>query len=154
MHCFNVLHFLFVQYEVKDVDCDNLDLTDDECTQFEDAVGLAGAAVACVVLSLVFKLLLTWLAFGNRHNRVLWILTIVSAGGDIVFGCVAFASCGNYQMVMDEFPEPLGSYDLGFGWGLMLLAGFLAWICAILGAVILVKGIGENSATQKDDNVA
>ena len=68
--------------------------------------------------------------------------------GDICFGCFSFASCGYFQTVLDELPSIDGSEpDLGYGWGLELLSGFLALITAGLGITVLFKGIGENEAS-------
>ena len=83
---------------------------------------------------------------------------IVVGGVDIIFGCLAFAACGNFQSVMDQFPELYGEYEVGTGWGLELLSGFIAWICAGLAIIVIIKGVGENSAvTEKSaegENVA
>lgn len=139
-------------YDIEDIDeCDDVDLDGDDCDLFEDAVYTAQAAIACVVLIFIYKALLLWLSHCNNHNRILWLLTIVCAGSDLVFGSLAFAACGNFHAVLDEFPTVYGDYELGFGWGLELFSGFLAYFCALLSVLIIIKGIGENEKAPADN---
>ncbi len=135
-----------IQYDVRDADCDVLNLDGEDCDTFESGVGSAQGAVAAVILLLIFKSLLLWMSYCNTRNRILWILMIVAGGGDIVLGCLCFAACGDFNTVMEEFPDStLGEYEVGWGWGLFLLSGFFAWITAALAVVVLIKGTGENS---------
>lgn len=99
------------------------------------------------VLLVVYKLLLAWLAHGNSHNRIVWFGVLAGTGADIIYACVAFASCGYFQRILEELPS-INSDDpeLGLGWGLELTSAFIAMICGVLGVLVLVKGIGENEA--------
>jgi hypothetical protein len=109
------------------------------------------------VLTLVYKALLLWMAKCNTHNRILWMGMIVAGAVDIIFGCLCFASCGNWQAVLEELPSYGDNPDLGFGWSLELFSGFLAWATAALAILVLIKGIGNNEEAAKpasDANVA
>lgn len=140
---------------MEKIDCDDLDLDGDDCDAFESALSTAQTALACVILIFVYKALLLWMAHCNNHNRILWLLLACCAGGDIVFGSIAFAACGNFQSILDELPSVSSDdAELGYGWGLELLSGFLAYICAALAVVVLVKGIGDNKAADPPANVA
>jgi len=145
-----------MQYEIDDIEeCNDLGLKGDDCDLYEDAVYTAQAAIACAVLIFIYKALLLWLAHCNNHNRILWLLTVVCAGADVIFGSLAFAACGNFQSILEELPSISGDPDLGYGWGLELLSGFLAYISAGLAVLVLIKGIGENAkAAEPASNVA
>jgi hypothetical protein len=142
-----VLIFL-LQYDVIDVDCTNLGLNDADCTTFENSIGYAQGAAACAAITFLFKLFLLYMSFQNTRNRILWLLMIVAFGGDVIYGILCFMAVGEYQSLMGEFSSSI-EYEVGFGWGLVLLAGLLAWICAAMDGVVVVKGTGENSAVKE-----
>lgn len=140
----------FIQYDVTDVSCNDLGLNDSECTTFENSVGYAQGAAACAVMTLLFKILLIYISYQNTRNRILWLLMVVAFGADVIYGILCFMAVGEYQSVMEEFPIAAGEdYSVGYGWGLVLLGGLLAWICALLDGVVVVKGTGENSAVKE-----
>ena len=135
------------------MDCDVLNLNDTDCTEFENAVGYAQGAAALAVLTLVMKGLLTWLSWCNTRNRILWLLMVIATGVDIIYGILAFMAVGGYKSASDNFPDS-GSLEMGYGWGLVLLSGLVAWVCALLDLLVLVKGTGDNAEVKESSNDA
>ncbi len=138
---------------MKDLDCDVLNLTDSECTDFENTIGYAQGAAALAVITLVIKALLTWMSWCNTRNRILWLLMVVATGVDVIYGILAFMAVGGYQSSSDNFPNS-GSLETGVGWGLFLLSGLVAWVCAGLDLLVLIKGTGDNAEVKETSNDA
>lgn len=142
--CFAVL---CVQYQMEDiVACSDIGLKGHDCDSFEQAVYMGQSAVAMAILIVGFMVVNLWIAFGNKHNRILWFFQLSSAAANALFGCLAFAACGYFNDVLDALPSYGSNPSLGYGWGLELLTAFSAFISAALCILVLVKGIGENEA--------
>jgi hypothetical protein len=114
----------------------------------DNSIGYAQGAAACAAITFVFKLLLVYMSFQNTRNRILWLLMIIAFGGDVIYGILCFLAVGEYQSLLGEFSRTV-DFEVGFGWGLVLLAGLLSWMCAALDGVVVVKGTGENSAVKE-----
>ncbi len=101
--------------------------------------------------TLVFKTFMSYISYFNLHNRILWLLALVSTGTDVIFGLLCFMAVGEYATVMSSFPalSANSSMQTGYGWGLYVLTGLCAWIGAIMSGWIVVKGTGENSTVSK-----
>lgn len=136
-----------MQYEIERIDeCADISLTGDDCDTFEDAVYMGQSACAMSVLLLAFMAVNLFLAYGNNHNRILWLLQVGGTVGNILFACLAFAACGYFEDVLKELPSTSSDPSLGYGWGLELFSGLTGLIAAGLCLLVVIKGIGENTA--------
>ena len=93
---------------------------------------------------------MSYISYFNLHNRILWLLTLVSTGVDVILGLLCFMAVGEFASIRSNFTTISGnSVQTGYGWGLYVLTGLCAWIAAIMSGWIVVKGTGENSTVSK-----
>jgi hypothetical protein len=144
-------------YQVEETDCDELGLSNDECDTYDASAEAANIALAICVLVLIYKIAVTVVSFMYIHTRTktLWILMVIHFFADVIMGFAAFISAGQFDEVMDEFvviKQWNGNkvkFDHGIGWKLMIGGGFTAWVCAILTAGTLYRGLKPNDAPEE-----
>lgn len=134
----------------KDIDCDVLALSDDDCKKFESSREAAQIAIALVVVLLVWKIIVNGFAFKSlqEKKRVLWILFLLATIGDIVVGFAAFISAGQFDAVEDWNVVDVNTgksvhFSQGYGWQCFIGGGGIAWIVAVLGAFTLWRGFTQ-----------
>lgn len=141
-------------YDTEDTDCDDLDLNGDDCDQYKTVRQAGNLALALAVLIFVFKTTVTVLSFlymGTRR-KTLWILMVIHLIADVILGLCAFIAAGQFDEVKEEFKVYVYGdrvdFDNGYGWQLFIGGGFVAWVCAILTAVTLYRGLAPKEDPQ------
>jgi hypothetical protein len=147
-------------YEVKDVDCNDFNLSGDDCDYYESARDASQLTLALVVILVVWKIAFSILAYKylESRKRILWIIFLLGTLGDIAVGFTAFITAGQFDQI-DDWNIQNGNgkqinFDQGFGWQCFIGGGFVAWVVAALGGYILWKGFGgaEEPAVPIDGN--
>lgn len=107
--------------------------------------------MAIVVIVFVLKVLtsiVSYLYLEDR-KRLVQVLILSFALGDLIVGFSAFVTCGEFQSVSDDFGVKRNDnsidFDMGLGWDCFLSAGFLSWLLFILSGVTLWRGVGGSS---------
>lgn len=149
-------------YKVKDVDCDDFNLNNENCEYYETAREASQLTLALVVVLLLWKVIFSvvaWKSLDDR-KRILWIIFLLAMFGDIAVGFAAFITAGQFDQV-DDWNIVKGNgkeveFDHGYGWQCFIGGGFVSWVVAALGGFTLWKGFTKpeepNPALPTDGN--
>jgi hypothetical protein len=134
-------------YKIKEVDCNDFNLNDDNCNYYESARDASQLTLALVVLLLVWKVVVSVLTFKflESRKRIIWVLFLLATIGDIIIGFTAFITVGQFAEIDDWNIVNTNTgktihFDEGFGWNCFIGGGLVAWAAAILGGYTLWKG--------------
>jgi hypothetical protein len=134
-------------YKVKDVDCNDFNLSDDDCDYYESARDASQLTLALVVVLLVWKFIFSIVAYKSleTRKRILWIIFLLATLGDIAVGFAAFITAGQFDQIDDWNIINVNTgkkihFDQGYGWQCFIGGGVVSWAVAVLGGFTLWRG--------------
>jgi hypothetical protein len=143
------------EYKTEDTECWGMKDNSDGCNSLNTAVNAGNAALATCVILFIYKIIVTILSFLyiKTHTKSLWFSMATHLLSDIFIGFAAFICAGQFDEAMDDFVAKKSNgdkvdFENGYGWKLMIGGGATAWICAILTAYILKKGLVPKEDSQ------
>jgi hypothetical protein len=138
-------------YNIKDADCKDFDLNNDNCDYYESARDASQLTLALVIVLLLWKIIVNVLTFKflESRRRIIWILFLLATIGDVIIGFTAFITAGQFAEIDWDLTFTSGKdlhFDDGFGWQCFIGGGVVAWVAAALGGYTLWRGFGPTES--------
>jgi hypothetical protein len=134
-------------YNIKEVECSNFNLSNDNCDYYESARDASQLTLALVIVLLLWKIIVNVLTFKflESHRRTIWIFFLFATLGDLMMGLTAFITVGQFDQVdnwniVDSNTNKPFHFHHGFGWQCFIGGGVVAWVAAALGGYTLWRG--------------